>query len=137
MTASSLRQEIFDEWDLRCSYCKSPSWIQGTEATLEHIMPQSLGGLDSRENLCIACWDCNRIKRNLFIVPDPQTGTMVHLFHPNKQLWETHFRWSADGLRIVGLTPIGRATISVLRLNRDVLVESRKFWIQGGWHPPN
>jgi hypothetical protein len=30
-----------------------------------------------------------------------------------------HFRWSADGLRIIGLTPVGRATVVTLRLSDD------------------
>lgn len=35
---------------------------------------------------------------------DPQTQTEVSLFNPRQQLWTTHFIWTADGLKILGMT---------------------------------
>ncbi|WNZ24154.1 mitochondrial large ribosomal subunit protein uL30m [Leptolyngbya sp. NK1-12] len=32
--------------------------------------------------------------------------------------WSEHFAWSEDTTLIIGLTPIGRATVQTLRLNR-------------------
>ncbi|EDN67527.1 HNH endonuclease [Beggiatoa sp. PS] len=63
-------------------------------------------------------------------------GTTVRLFHPNKQKWTEHFCWSSDGTYITSTTPTGRATIIALKLNRPVLLQARKFWIEVGWHPP-
>ncbi len=59
------------------------------------------------------------------------------LFNPRSQGWSEHFRWSDDGLRIVGRTSIGRATVAALRLADDpdaILV--RAYWVLAGWHPP-
>jgi len=39
-------------------------------------------------------------------------------------------------VKIVGLTPVGRATISALNLNNEVAVEVRRNWVLAGWHPP-
>jgi len=61
----------------------------------------------------------------------------VPLFNPRQQRWSEHFGWSEDGLRIVGLTPIGRATAVALQLADDpVALLVRSYWIQAGWHPP-
>lgn len=37
---------------------------------------------------------------------------------------------------MLGLTAIGRATISRLRLNRADAVDARRHWVEAGWHPP-
>src|SRR5262249_47721993 len=51
------------------------------------------------------------------------TGQTMPLFHPRTQIWAEHFSWSQDGLRIVGLTPIGRATVAALHLDDDAKVQ--------------
>lgn len=48
-----------------------------------------------------------------------------------------HLRWSADLTRIEGKTPLGRATIEVLRLNRTGIVNLRRVLTAGGLHPPH
>lgn len=48
-----------------------------------------------------------------------------------------HFRWSEDGLSIIGMTPIGRATVATLHLSDDPdALEVRSYWVSAGWHPP-
>jgi hypothetical protein len=56
-------------------------------------------------------------------------------------LWSEHFSWAADDRRILGITPIGRATIDRLDMNDDchddgAILRARRLWIRGGWHPP-
>ena len=46
---------------------------------------------------------------------DPESGQLVHLFHPRNDRWTEHFEF--EGGRIVGKTPVGRATIQVLDMN--------------------
>jgi hypothetical protein len=68
---------------------------------------------------------------------DPDTGTTVPLFNPRTQKWGDHFRWSEDGLRIIGLTPTGRATVLALHLSDDpIALTVRGSWVAAGWHPP-
>jgi len=51
--------------------------------------------------------------------------------------WFNHFRWSEDGLRIIGLTTIGRATVAALHLDDDPdALIVRSYWVMAGWHPP-
>jgi hypothetical protein len=57
------------------------------------------------------------------------------------QQWAEHFVWILGGLRVLGTTPVGRATCNRLDLNDDFhhqgfIQEARSLWIQGDWHPP-
>jgi hypothetical protein len=54
------------------------------------------------------------------------------LFHPLAQTWDDHFIWSDDGATLIGLTPAGRATIALLRMNRPVPVQMRRYWVALG-----
>ena len=131
-----LQQEVAAHSQYRCRYCQSQQRLMGVALTIDHILPQSLGGPTERENLCLACWDCNLAKSDRTTAVDPQTGDTVQLFHPNEQQWDEHFRWSEAGWHMIGLTPTGRATVVALKLNRPQLVEARRYWVRAGWHPP-
>jgi len=134
--SAKLRQRVAEQSRYRCCYCQSQQRLIGILLTVEHIIPESLGGSTTLDNLCLACWDCNLIKGNRIAAIDPQTGTTVRLFNPNKQNWHEHFRWHSDKIHIIGITPVGRATVLALKLNRPVLLHSRTFWSEAGWHPP-
>ena len=41
-------------------------------------------------------------------------------------------------LRIVGLTPTGRATVVALHLSDEPdALQGRSYWVLAGWHPPD
>jgi hypothetical protein len=61
----------------------------------------------------------------------------VKLFHPRRQRWADHFAWSHGGTRVLGLTPVGRATVEALQLNREPLVNLRRVLVEAGEHPPS
>lgn len=133
----TLQTQVAAQSQNRCSYCQSQQRVRGVALTVDHIIPQSIGGETTIENLCLACWDCNLAKGDRVTAVDPQTGNVARLFHPLQQKWTDHFRWDEDAARIIGTTPTGRATIVALRLNRPQLVESRQCWAEVGWHPPD
>jgi len=133
----AMRRAVAERSRHRCCYCLTAEDMVGVPFTVDHIVPESLGGPTTLDNLCLACWGCNLIKRDRIAALDPETGVIVRLFHPNKQVWREHFAWEAGGLYIVGLTPIGRATVNALRLNRAPLIRARRLWIAAGWHPPH
>ncbi|MCB0003834.1 MAG: HNH endonuclease, partial [Anaerolineae bacterium] len=72
----------------------------GAEFTIDHIVPQALGGSSDEDNLCLACWRCNLLKRDRIAAIDPETGVTVRLFNPRIQNWFDHFVWQEDGLVI-------------------------------------
>ena len=131
-----LRLQIERDAGHGCGYCLSSRRITGAPLDVEHIQPVSLGGSNERENLWLACHRCNRFKSNRTRATDPLTGESSPLFNPRTQLWTEHFRWSRDGTEIIGQTATGRATIEALQMNNDYVVESRRFWVIAGWHPP-
>ena len=105
---------------------------------IEHLIPRAKGGTSDESNLWLSCPLCNRHKGDRTEAEDPATGATLPLFNPRTQRWSEHFRWTADGLRIVGLTPVGRATVAALHLDDDPdAVVVRSFWVLAGWHPPS
>jgi hypothetical protein len=100
---------------------------------VEHIEP---AGGDQLDNLCLSCPSCNLSKGKVTTSNDPETGEIVSLFNPRTQLWSEHFEWIEDGARILGKTPIGRATIERLKMNIERVITSRQVWIKAGAHPP-
>jgi hypothetical protein len=133
---AELRRQIRAHFFNRCAYCQSGEALTVVTFEVEHIMPISLGGLTKFENLCLACPTCNRHKSNR-IVGLTDDGTESRLFHPQLDRWLDHFDWTVNGTLIVGLSDIGNATISLLRMNRPQLVEVRSLWGIVGRHPPD
>ncbi len=119
-----------------CEYCHAAERWQYVRFTVDHIVPKQSGGLDSLDNLALACFHCNRKKSNLTRSVDPESGEEVTLFNPRQDTWSVHFIWPNDGLSIVGLTAIGRTTITKLDLNRDRVMNIRAADKEIGRHPP-
>jgi hypothetical protein len=121
----------------RCGYCLAPQRLVMARLHLDHIIPIALGGGDEGANLWLACPICNGHKSDKAAAADPETGRDTPLFDPRTQVWAEHFRWEDRGLRISGLTAIGRATVAAWLLDEDPdALEVRSYWIEAGWHPP-
>jgi hypothetical protein len=119
-----------------CEYCHAAEQWQYVRFTVDHVVPLSKGGVDSLDNLALACFHCNRRKSDYLVGIDPESGIEVPLFNPRRDRWSDHFIWSVDGLLIVGLTATGRATIAALLLNRDRVIQIRAADKEIGRHPP-
>ncbi len=132
-----LQQQVRADAERQCGYCRHPESLLGMPLEFEHLIPLSGGGQTARSNLWLACRRCNQFKGGRFEAIDPQTNQLVPLFNPRAQRWTDHFVWSSDGTQIFGLTPIGRATVQAVHLNNDYAVETRCFWVEAGWWPPN
>ncbi len=133
--SKAIQKQVIQRAEHRCSYCRSPSWA-GVPMVMEHIIPLVAGGNSSLDNLCLACYRCNEFKGAKREGTDPFSNLKVMLFHPQQQIWTEHFTWSDNKLEIIGLTPCGRATVNVLKLNNSQLITARQIWIIAGLHPP-
>src|SRR5438874_933550 len=102
-----LRDRVGQSARYRCGYCLSAESIVGAPMEIDHLIPESLGGLTEEENLWLACSLCNDHKSDRVSAVDPQSGDKVALFNPRRQIWQEHFRWTDDGERIVGITTAG------------------------------
>lgn len=85
---------------------------------IEHIIPIAKKGSNAFDNLAYSCYNCNHAKHIAISAIDPIRNEIVPLFHPRKQIWTNHFKWTTDFLKMEGLTPIGRATILKLQTNK-------------------
>lgn len=132
----ALRAQIAAEARHRCGYCLTDQRISGGQMHIEHLIPLARGGRSEPDNLWLSCAWCNSYKGTQIESVDPETGMHVSLFNPRIQRWPEHFRWTDDGVRILGLTPVGRATETALRLNNPYIVPARRMWVVAGWHPP-
>lgn len=133
---AKLRRSLIVEFGGRCAYCHTMTAITGARLVIDHIVPEAHGGPTESANLCLACHSCNEFKSSLVEGLDSDSGLNAPLFHPRRDSWPDHFRWSADFGEIIGRTAIGRATVAALNMNHLDIVEARRRWALVGWHPP-
>lgn len=108
----------------RCEYCRlSQEAAPFFSFHIEHIRARQHGGSDDRNNLALACPDCNAKKGPNVATVAAETGDLVELFNPRKHVWDEHF--SLVGAEIIGTSAIGRATTLLLELNGDERVAVR------------
>jgi hypothetical protein len=138
--SASSRRTVRERAQLRCEYCHADERWQFIRFTIDHIRPQSAGGSDDVDNLAFACRNCNERRGNRGEGRDAETGVVVPIFNPRRELWADHFAWDAARIRIVGHTPTGRATVDLLDLNDDrhdgVILRIRQRDVADGYHPP-
>jgi 5-methylcytosine-specific restriction endonuclease McrA len=132
---SALRHLVSQRAGWRCEYCHAPQGPTGQSFHLDHVVPESRGGERTQENLALACPRCNLTRGEQESSLDPRTRQIVTLFNPRRDLWEKHFRWSPNRLRLIGRTVTGRATIRALKLNAADQIEARMWWYLMGLIP--
>lgn len=115
---ASTKARVRERAGNRCEYCHLHQ-NDSPLATLhiEHVVPKKHGGLDTMDNLALACIDCNLKKGPNLTGIDSETNEVTELFHPRRHRWNEHFVW--DGIHIVGKTATGRTTVQILDMNSD------------------
>lgn len=131
---SETTQQVEARAEQRCEYCRMHQALQGATFHLEHIVPTSRGGSSDLANLAWACPACNLRKAARIEARDPDSGDVVPLFHPRLDRWPVHFQFRDHHL--VGLTPVGRATVSMLDLNHPRRILIREAEELFGLFPP-
>jgi hypothetical protein len=123
VTREEQRQAVRERARQRCEYCHLPDILPQTlRFHLEHIVARRHGGHTTMENLAWSCQRCNERKGANLTGIDPDTSSVVPLFHPRRDAWEEHFAFV--GLTVIGLTPVGRTTVWLLAMNS----EERLLW---------
>jgi hypothetical protein len=134
MVIGSLRRQVIERAGNRCEYCGLAQTGQEAAFHVDHVVPVIGGGDTALENLALACVSCSLRKGGRVQVRDPLTSELVTLFNPRLDSWRTNFRW--EGLRVVGITPRGRATVAALSMNRPLALAIREEETDRGRHPP-
>jgi len=74
---AALRERVSQQARQRCGYCLSSRErreLLGMPMTIEHIVPEALGGETREDNLWLSCIRCNLFKRAQIDAIDPETG---------------------------------------------------------------
>ncbi len=66
---------------------------------------------------------------------DAESQGELGLFHPRRDAWEEHFGVDTERAAIFGSTPVGRATVARLQMNRPRQITARRRWMQLGLFP--
>lgn len=128
-----LRQLVWSRAAGICEYCQLPDQYDPLTFCIDHVRPQYHHGQTVAQNLALACFNCNTFKGTNVAGIDPVTDQHASLFDPREHNWGEHFAW--DGPLLVGRTPIGRATVDVLRINLPDRIEHRRSLIEEGVFP--
>ena len=131
----ALAQAVRERAGNACEYCRMLQAFYPTVAfPIDHIIARQHRGPTALSNLALACLRCNSNKGPNIAGIDPVTRKLTRLFNPRRHRWGRHFHW--DGPRIVGRTPVGRATLQVLGMNDPRVVAVRQALIEEGVFPP-
>lgn len=134
--SAKLRRLVAERANFVCEYCKSQESFSANPFSIEHIKPKVSDGKTVSENLAYSCQGCNSHKATKTEAIDPLSGKSVLLFNPRTQNWSDNFTWNKNFTEIIGITPIGRATVEALKLNRKGLINLRWALFTVGKHPP-
>ncbi|KAA3658121.1 MAG: HNH endonuclease [Chloroflexi bacterium] len=120
----------------RCEYFHAPELIFNVPFEVDHIMPISKAGADNSSNFALACRACNLRKSDVVTAVDPTTQHPTPPFNPRQHNWKDHFEPQQEPpFRLIGKTPIGRATIAQLRMNAPLHLVARSQWVMLGIFP--
>ena len=121
----SLRRLVAERAGHCCEYCLLDERNSYTPHQVDHIVSRKHGGPSDPQNLAWACTRCNSWKGSDVSSINPETLEVVPLFHPRRHRRRDHFELRAH--RIEPLTPIGAATVRLLRLNADQRLAERRI----------
>ena len=116
-----------------CEYCLIHANDVFVGCQVDHIISEKHGGLTVSKNLALACSFCNRQKGSDVGSVDKVNGHFIRLFNPRTDAWNEHFR--LVGVRIAWRTPMGEATVRLLKLNAPLRIEERKILKRHGKYP--
>ncbi len=130
---AALRRLVIERAGNCCEYCQLDQADSPFSFHIEHIVAEKHGGETEAANLCLSCPECNAYKGSDLGSIDRDTGLLTPLFNPRQQQWSTHFR--LNNAEIEPLTPEGRVTVFLLRLNSSERVAERILLLRLNRYP--
>jgi hypothetical protein len=130
---ATLRRQVVERAGSCCEYCLLSQDDVSFSFHIEHIVAEKHGGETELDNLCLSCPKCNAFKGSDIASADPATGSATFLYHPRCQNWSGHFRLSETWIE--PLTPEGRVTVFLLRLNSSERIAERSLLLKLGRYP--
>ncbi len=127
----AIRRLVAERAGFRCEYCLIPQIVGGFSFEVDHIISIKHGGDSNPDNLAYCCPICNGCKGS--DVGTFVSGALVRFFNPRTDIWLEHFGLEAGFIR--GLTPVGEATVNILRFNEIDDVIQRQKLLSIGLYP--
>lgn len=121
---AELRRQVIARASNCCEYCRLSQDDSTFSFQVDHIIAEKHGGETTLENLSWSCPHCNVHKGSDIGSIDPQSNRLTPLYNPRLQKWSEHFQHQAA--RIDPLTPEGRVTVRLLRLNDAEQLDERR-----------
>ena len=131
--SAELRRLVADRAGYCCEYCLLNQFDNFLPFEIDHIIAEKHRGATIETNLCLSCSYCNGYKGSDIASLDPQNDALSLLFNPRKQRWSDHFH--LNGAFIEPLTPEGRVTVFMLRMNDEMQVNEREYLTAEGRYP--
>jgi HNH endonuclease len=125
---------VWDRANRTCEYCQLPQSFSSIPFEVDHIIARKHGGPSEAANLALSCFYCNSYKGPNIAGFHPGSGRVLRLYHPRKDRWERHFRWT--GPVLAPRTTIGQVTLAVLSINHPDAVVVRQALLEEGVFPP-
>lgn len=131
--SAELRRIVTNRANNCCEYCRLSQEDYAYIFHIEHIRAEKHGGETVHENLCLSCPICNTYKGSDLGSIDEETSLLTPLFNPRIQNWSDHFQLIDS--QIEPLTPEGRVTVFLLRLNSAERLVERELLIRLNRYP--
>jgi hypothetical protein len=131
--SARLRRLVAVRAENLCEYCLIHEEDTFLGCQLEHIISLKYGGQSVEATLAFACAFCNQFKGSDIATISSPSGKLCRLVHPRTDRWSNHFR--LDGLQIVGISDIGRATAELLAFNGADRLLERQALLNAGRYP--
>jgi len=134
--SAALRRQVIERAGNCCEYCKIAQEDQFFSFEIDHIIAEKHGGMTSKENLCLACTDCNGLKGSDVASVDWADGELiVGLYNPRRHQWDDHFQVDATSGRILPLSSYGRVTAFLLQFNALDRLTDRQLLLAENRYP--
>jgi hypothetical protein len=130
--SAELRQLVFRRAGEICEYCLLHAEDMFMGWQVDHVRSEKHGGQTVAENLAMACSYCNQYKGS-DVGSFSTSGELVRFYHPRHDRWSDQFR--LVGGRIEWRTPVGEATVRLLRMNDQARIEERETLREKGRYP--
>ena len=131
--SAELRRLVLERAEGLCEYCLIAEEDSGYGCEVDHVISKKHGGRTVENNLALACTICNQAKGSDIASLVWPSGELHRLFNPRLDAWRDHFL--LVGPRLEKLTPIGQATVQLLRFNTLNRLEERELLIVKGRYP--
>jgi hypothetical protein len=130
---AELRQSVIERAGDCCEYCRISQEDNRFTFHVDHIISEKHEGVTEIDNVFLSCPYCNTYKGSDIGSIDRETSELTSFFNPRIHYWNDHFE--LDGASIEPLTPEGRVTVRMLRLNSDERLMERDGLLQLGRYP--